>query len=474
MVRLRMDEVVQATGGELLRGAAEAEIEGVSVDSRTIRPGELFICIAGQHTDGHRFAGEALRKGAGGLLISSPDACGAALTDMETTGKGAVPLVMTGDTTVALQELARYARGERSLSVVAVTGSNGKTTTKELIANILKHRYRVLKNQGNLNNLIGLPLSLLRMNRTHNAAVLEMGMNSPGEIGLLSSIARPGVGVITNVSEAHVGGLGDLNKVVEAKGELADSLSSEDTLVLNVEEASFPRLAVRAKSRLFTFGRGQGCTVRCKRIENKSPGRIAFILEMGGQTVPVELKIPGRYNAYNAAAAATVGLVMGMEPQEIKRGLEDYEGLPMRSEIIRLGRGIKVYNDCYNANPKSMEEALKTFSGLTRSCNSTVILGDMLELGDYSQRMHNELGKLAASLRGGKLLAVGRYSGEVVAGARKGGMAREKTFAVATAEEASELAQHLVGKGQWVMVKGSRGMRMEKVVERIKQMAGEN
>ena len=450
------------------------EIEGVSIDSRTIRPGELFVCLVGENQDGHRFAGEALSKGAAGLLLSSRDAYQKVHSQIGSSSNGSLPVIFTEDTTTALQNLALHVRGKNPIPIIAVTGSNGKTTTKELIAGILEQRYAVLKNQGNLNNLIGLPLSLLRLDSEHKAAVLEMGMNSPGEIARLSQIAKPNVGVITNVSPAHLDGLGSMQKLLDAKGELVDSLGCEDTVVINMADDMCSQLALRAKSRLITFGNGPGCTVSCNKITNKRSGHVAFVLDMGCQTIPVELNIPGRYNAFNAAAAAAVGLTMEMTPREIKEGLEGYRGLPMRSEIIRLGHDVKIYNDCYNANPKSMEEALQTFTSLTRSRNSTLILGDMLELGEGSKKFHYQLGSLAASIHQGKLLAVGGYAGDVVEGAIKAGLPAEKTFAVGSAEEAAELIPQLVDKGQWVMVKGSRGIGLEKVVERLKKLIGDD
>lgn len=472
MARLRIKEVLQATGGELLGGSGESEVGGVAIDSRTVRPGELFVCIIGQSHDGHRFAVEAVRRGAAALLISSPAAYRDALlqTGAEVNG---TPAVMVRDTAAALQELATYVRGKNPIPLIAVTGSNGKTTTKELIVSILQQRYAVLKNQGNLNNLIGLPLSLLQMSPDHTAAVLEMGMNSPGEIARLSRIARPNIGVITNVSAAHLSGLGSVENILKAKGELVDSLGRDDTLVLNLTDSLCAQLASRAKCRLITFGSGPCCAVRCKRMVNIKGGRISFALEVGSETIQVELNVPGRYNAYNAAGAAAAGLAMKMELGEIKAGLEQYRGLPMRSEILKLKHGIKIYNDCYNANPKSMQEALKTFAGLTRSKNSTVILGDMLELGEGAGEMHYELGRLVASIHCGRVMAVGAHARDILTGAMEGGMAREKAFAVGSAEEAAELAPHLVGKREWVMVKGSRGVHLEKVVERLKRLIGE-
>jgi UDP-N-acetylmuramoyl-tripeptide--D-alanyl-D-alanine ligase len=449
-----LQDVVSATGGELAPQARrDLAFDSVATDSRALNAGALFVALRGVRHDAHDFVAQALANGA---------AC--ALVERAVPGVSPACVVRVADTLKALGDLAAWTRATVPLHVVAVTGSNGKTTTKEMIASVCTAdgaAADVLKSEGNFNNLVGLPLTLLQLHGDETVAVLEMGMNHPGEIARLTEIARPNYAVITNVGSAHLEGVGGtLAGVAAAKGELFAGLARDAVIAVNREDAWVRRLAARFPGRMVTFGRDGDVRAR-NVVENGSDG-VAFDLQIGASSAPVRLRLIGQHNVMNALAAAAIGHAMGLGLPVVVPGLERAVGPAMRMTTSRLANGVTVINDTYNANPSSVEAALvalRRFPG-----RPVVVLGEMWELGDESRRAHFGVGERAASLGVQQMFLLGAQADAMAAGARAGGMHSD---AIHVCGSHAEVAAAVVAQwqpGDTVLVKGSRGMRMEEVV----------
>lgn len=449
-----------ATGGRLLGISPVATFGVVSTDTRAIRPGDIFVALVGERFDGHDFVASALASGAGALVVSrAPQPL------------PSVPVVLVEDTLKALGDLAAFHRATlRNLCVVAITGSSGKTTVKEMAAAILGQQCKVLKTEGNFNNLIGLPLSLLPVDVSHEVAVLEMGMNHPGEIARLTEIADPDVACIVNVQEAHLEGLGSIEGVARAKGELFAGLHDWATMVVNADDPRVAALAAAYPHKKVRFGADPQAEVRATHIRSLGEEGMAFTLHVLGEKHRVSLRCPGVHNVGNALAAAAIGHAVGLGIELIAVGLEGYVPFASRLQISTATGGLKVINDTYNANPGSMRAALATLVDLAGERKKVAVLGDMLELGEESCPAHRALGVEVARLGCNALLAVGEFARKTVEGARGFGM--DPKLAKGFADK-SELVTHLrklevlgdLVAGDWILVKGSRGMRMESIVE---------
>ena len=345
--------------------------------------------------------------------------------------------------------------------MVAVTGSCGKTTTKEMIAQVLSGSFQVHKNPLNLNNLIGLPLTLLELEPGHEAAVVEMGMNRFGEIRRLTQIAAPTVGVLTNVYGAHTEGLGDVAGVARAKGEIIAALDPEAQLVYNVDDPWIADLARNFRGLSLGFGLGPRAALRAgERRPHGSRGQSA-VLHYQGQSWPLDLPAAGEHMLYNALAATAVGLALGLPPAETAAALTAFRPIARRSQVVTLPSGVHLLNDCYNANPGSMAMALKTLMELRDRGRTSAALGDMLELGAASAQEHRNLGRLAAQLGLDYLVIYGDFRLEVVAGAREGGLSASRIFPISRLSDGARVLQELLDPGDWLLVKGSRSMHME-------------
>jgi UDP-N-acetylmuramoyl-tripeptide--D-alanyl-D-alanine ligase len=454
-MKLTIREVLEATGGSLMgmMESPEQVVTGVSTDSRTLRKGDLFVALRGETHDGHDHIEEVFQKGAVGAIIDKPLS-------------GGRNLIQVHDTLKALGDLARDWRSRFSIPVVVVTGSNGKTTTKEMIAAVLGTRYRVLKTEGNFNNLIGLPLTIFRLDETQEAAVLEMGMNRPGEIDRLAEIAQPVIGVITNVARAHLEGLGNLSAVADAKGELLKRLPADGIAVLNADDASFPRLKKKVRSGLVTFGKSAGATVKVSSVKMNQLKGLSFSVRLGKKPAFFKMPVLGRHNISNALAAIAVGDQLGISAAQMKKALGAFQGGSKRMEILSLPKGIRVINDCYNANPDSTLAALQFLKeAASAGMRRVAILGEMLELGASTSRCHREIGVGAA--KSAKLLfAVGPHAKETAAAARRAGLSA--VFSFSSVEEALPSILSSVKPKDLVLIKGSRGMKMERVTEALK------
>jgi len=424
-------------------------ISGVSTDTRTLSRGELFVPLRGPRFDGHHFIEEAVRRGAAACLSEEP------------VSGVSVPVIRVVDTLRALGDLAAVLRNAFSGPVIAITGSSGKTTTKEMLATILDLTGPGLKTEGNLNNLIGLPLTLFRIEDRHQWMVLEMGMSARREIARLSEIGSPTVGVITNVGMAHLETLHTMEGIAMAKGELFAALQPGTTAVINGEDPRVALLPVANGVRRLVFGLGPEAEVRAEQIVSEG-GRASFrlVLPSGGRKVA--LRAVGRHQVLNALAAAAAAVALGVEEETIALGLEKFQVSAGRSELIQLPCGAALLEDSYNANPQSVRAALDTLDDLPGKGQRIAVLGDMLELGTASVSLHREIGAFAAK-KTDLLLLLGDHSEDTASGARAAGMSEGQVRIFRTHEEAAACLKRELNSGDRVLVKGSRGMRMEKI-----------
>jgi UDP-N-acetylmuramoyl-tripeptide--D-alanyl-D-alanine ligase len=457
---LSVKKILDATGGSLVAGANYV-FRGLSIDSRTIKEGELFVPIRGERFDGHDFITESLKKGAGALVERkwlkghAPDF-------------GSNPVIAVEDTLKALQNMARFVRKGFDGPVVAVAGSNGKTTTKELICSILSSRLNVLKTEGNLNNHIGMPLCIIRAAEETDVMVLEMGTNRPGDIDMLCGIASPDMAVITNIGMEHLEGFGSLEKV---RDEELSILNYVRRVALNGDDAfMLGGISMKYNFPVLTYGiDNQRSEITARDIELKEEGA-DFVLSAKGFSIRIESKLSGRFNVLNSLAAASVANMLGFNLDDIKKGLEAFSGVRMRFEIRKTGGATYLY-DVYNANPSSMSVSIQELVRLTGSSQGRAIavLGDMLELGDFGGPAHEEVGSLLRGHKIGYFIGVGDLMKKAVSAFGSSGVWTE------AAAEAGEKLARLVRPGDVVLIKGSRGMKMEMVMEIIeKGSAGKN
>jgi len=459
-VNLSLKEVLEATSGILLQGKEETSFKGVSTDSRTIQEGELFIALKGDRFDGHHFAIDALEKKAGGILIEEEK-----IRDIRWNGYRSKVVISVKDTLRALGNLARAKRRQYGIPVVAITGSNGKTTTKELISACLETTFPVLKTKGNLNNLIGLPLTLLDLTDKEKIAVLEMGMNVPGEIQRLTEIAEPDVGLITNIEKVHLEGLGTLERLKQEKGALFRWMRRDGTILVNQDDPNVVDLAQSFPGQKITFGIKNPAEVMAKEIHLRGSEGTSFTLIFEREVLKVNLRLLGKHFIANALSAVAVASLFGVEIRKIKGALEEFQPFPMRMEVIPLRTGGTLVNDSYNANPKSMEMALETLAEVRGQARGLVVLGDMLELGEFAEEAHREIGRKVQALSMDFLLALGEWAPVVVESAVRQGFPSERAKVVEDHSEAISVLKKVMREGDWILIKGSRRMGMEKIVE---------
>ena len=455
-----IEEVLRATGGKLLQGEENTFFHRVSTDSRTVAGGELFIALKGPRFDGHHYALEALDKKAGGVVIEEDK-----VADIRWNGYRSRAVIVVRDTLHALGDLARDRRRRYHTPVVALTGSNGKTTTKEMISACLETAYPILKTKGNLNNLVGLPLTLLSLTERERVVVLEMGMNVPGEIRRLTEIAEPDVGLITNIQEVHLAGLGNLERVKEEKGELFRGMRRNGTILVNQDDPRITDLARKFYGQKITFGVENPADVMAKEIRLRGVEGTSFTLILEGEIMEVHLPLLGRHFVPNALSAIAIASLFGVELKEAQEALERFQPFPMRMEIIHLKEGKTLINDAYNANPKSMETALETLAEMKGKGRAIAVLGDMLELGDYTKEAHQQIGQRVRDLSIDLLMAMGEEASVVAESAIRHGLSSERVWVVENHSEALSILNEVTRKGDWILIKGSRRMGMEKIVE---------
>lgn len=451
-----------AMGGTLMAGSPDQTFAGIGTDSRTIEGDECFVALVGDVHDGHTFLSDVLHKGIQGVIVRRERA---EEFERRLTAMPQVVCIAVDDTLAALGALAAYHRRNASVSVAAITGSNGKTSTRSMATQVLAQRFNVLSPHGNFNNEIGLPLTLLRLTPSHRWAVLELGMNHPGEISRLGDICRPDIGLITNIGPAHLEGLGTIEGVMHAKGELLEKIRPGGTVILNADDPMTAHLRRKTSAEPLLFGLSEAADIRGFDIAAHPVG-IGFTLAVAGEKTDIHLASPGEFMVANALAAASIGHTVGLSLAEIKSGLENFSPIHGRMNLHRLPGGITVIDDTYNANPNSVKAAISTLQALKGQHRAILVLGDMLELGDASRSLHGGVGSFAARTGVSRLYATGEFADAVSQGARLEGMPEKSIFCGSKADIFKDLIERLTA-GDWLLVKGSRGMRMETLVKDI-------
>jgi UDP-N-acetylmuramoyl-tripeptide--D-alanyl-D-alanine ligase len=456
-------EILAATGGKIERPGRRSRYGEVATDSGKVERGSVFIALKGERHDGHSFVGAAVRRGAG---------CVIAQRALPRSALGNATLVRVSDTLRALGALAHFRRRQLAPKVLAITGSNGKTTTKEMLAAILEEasingqplRGKVLKTEGNFNNLVGLPLTLLRLRERDKVAVVELGTNHPGEIQRLAEIADADLAIITSVAAAHLEGLHSLAGVAREKGALYRHVRAGGAIAVNLDDPWVRRLGGRFPGRKLTYGRGGQLRAQMVKFENAAG--VAFTLQANKRRCRIKLNYLGQHNIANALGAAAMALAAGASLTAVRRGLAKARPYAMRMQIDKW-RGVGIINDAYNANPASMQAALKTLAEMPSHGQKIAALGDMFELGRHSRRQHRELGKAAARAELDHLYLLGAQADAVRRGALSAGMSAAK---ISVAQDHRDIAERLratARRGDWLLVKGSRGMQMEKVLHAL-------
>lgn len=462
MKRLTCKEILQATGGKLVSGYPEQEILDISTDSRTIKAGSLFIPIKGERFDGHDFIKNALEKGAAGTLTNK-DLCEVEYGKDEYKDR---IMIKVDDTLKALRDIAAYYRKKFSIPFIGITGSVGKTSTKDMIASVLSQEYNVLKTQGNYNNEIGVPLTIFNLDDHHQVGVIEMGMSNFGEISRLTSIVLPKVAVITNIGISHIEKLGSRQNILKAKMEIFEGLSRDGLIVLNGDDNLLYGLKGFLNYRTVYYGMDEGLDYQAYNIQNAGEGGIYFDINVKNSEYKVHVPLPGVHNVYNALAAIAVGLEMGIEMENIIKGISEFVPEKMRLNIIKVG-SIKVINDAYNANPQSMEAALRVLKDIGNAQRRIAVLGDILELGDWAKKAHLEIGKLAFTLEIDYIITVGNNAAYIAEGAILAGISPKRVRHFPDNRSAIEFLETFVKKGDAILIKGSRGMKMEEIAEQM-------
>jgi UDP-N-acetylmuramoyl-tripeptide--D-alanyl-D-alanine ligase len=462
---LTADDLVAATGGQFL-ARGRGLVLGAAVDSRLVEPGNLFVALPGERTDGHRFVADAVAAGAAAVLVSRP------LEPSELARLGDATVLLVDDGVRALGAIARAWRSRFELLVVGVTGSIAKTSTKEAIAAVLGRRFRTLRNEGNRNNEIGLPLTLLALRPKHEAAVLEMGMYVGGEIRDLAAMGRPRIGVVTAVQPVHLSRIGSLDAIEQAKGELVEALPAADAggvAVLNVDDARVARMAGRTGARVVSYGFAPEAEVTAAEVESRGFEGMQFVLRLpAGRDVHVSTAGLGRMAVHNALAAAAVADAVGLDPDVIAQGLAGGWAAPHRAALVRAG-SVTIVDDSYNASPASVRAALELLGGLPG--RRIAVLGEMLELGDLSDEGHRSVGEAAAAMVD-LLVVVGEGAAGIADGARSAGMARHAVVVVPDRARAVDTLLPQLRPADIVLVKASRGAELDRVVDELATALG--
>ncbi len=464
---LTLADVFEALSG-IRPQAASLIISEAAVDSRQLIPGSLFVALKGERSDGHAYVGAAFERGAHLALVQREVDVDRPVVDLRMISANspvevpAAPFcIRVEDTLQSLQKLAAYWRRKHDLRVIGITGSVGKTTSKELIAEVLAQRYRVLKTQGNLNNEIGLPLTLLRLTAAHQAAVLEMGFYVPGEIALLCEIAQPQIGVITSVGTVHAERAGSQEIIAKGKSELVQALppAPAGVAILNWDDPWVRWMADRTRAQLLTYGLDPSADLWADQVEGMGLKGIRFRLHFRNESIHLRVPIIGRHSVHTILRAVAVGLVAGVSWQEIIYALQHSQS-QLRMVTVNLSNGAMILDDSYNAAPESTLAALNLLSEI--SGRKIAVLGDMLELGIYEKQGHEKVGMRAAEVAD-QLITVGKLARIIAESAQKAGLAAEKIYVADGVEQATELLRSMLREGDVALVKGSHGLRMDRI-----------
>ena len=458
---LTAGDVAAASGGRIVAGHSAAPIGRIAIDSRAVAAGDFFVAIRGERFDGHQFVAAAVSNGATGALVDTA-------AGLQGIGANAV-VVQADDTTRALQAVARHVRRASGAKVVAITGSAGKTTTKEVCAELLSARYSVFRNKGNLNNHIGLPLSLLELRARPEVAVVELGMNHPGEISTLVAIAEPEVRVWTNVGDAHIGFFASADAIADAKAEILEGAADDTVLVANADDARIVARARNFRGRLCTFGLAEGADVRAAAVEMRGLDGLRAQVRTPAGTFTLDTPLTGFGNLSNILAATAVAVHFEVPLDAIAERAAQLRPAHHRGELLRLPGGITLIDDSYNSSPAALKRSLEIVGAANGSARKIAVLGEMLELGAHAERLHRECGRAAYSADLDLLVAVGGAAAQALADeAKAAGLPSAQVTVVADKTAAVNEILKRVRPGDLVLVKGSRGIGLDLVVERLK------
>ncbi len=463
MLTLTVETLLEVTGGEILAGAATTMVNGLAIDSRSVEPGAAFVAFAGEHADGHAFIADALAEGARAVLVTRDDE--AVRAAFEAAARPEAVLILVQDATGAVEALGRYHRDRLMCPVIGVTGSTGKTTTKDFLRSVLATRLRVVATAENRNNELGVPLTIMEAGAETEVLVVEMAMRGPGQIEHLCTIARPTAGLVTNVGVSHVEILGTEEAIASAKGELVRAVPETGCVFLNGDDAWTDALETYSAAPVTRYGLSAGSDIRAENVEVAEDGTPSFTMVTAEGCAEVHLPVPGRHNAYNALAAASVALYLGIPVEDIVVGLESATFSRWRMETFQSATGITIINDAYNANPTSMRAALSALGDVSTRGRRIAVLGDMAELGSLAELAHFQLGEEVANSSVDVLVSVGERGRRIAEGALAAGMDADAVRPCVTAAEASEVLDDLAEAGDTVLVKASRVMGLERVVE---------
>lgn len=451
MDALPLSQITEFAHGVFTGGASDVRVSRISTDSRTLQRGDLFVALSGENFDGHRFVESAAARGAAGAVVQR---------NWQENTPSSFALIRVDDPLLAYQQIAARYRETLRLKIIAITGSNGKTSTKDFVAAALGHKFRVTKTEGNFNNHIGLPRTMLEAEAQDEIAVWELGMNHPGEIAALTKLAAPDVAIITNVGVAHIEFMGTREAIAREKGALAEAVGPEGTVILNADDAFSGGIAERTRAKIILAGTKEG-TVRATDLRQSASGSEFTILE-GAHRCRAQLPVPGLHMVQNALLAVAAGRVFGLSLEECAAGLASAPLTKARLQIKTI-HGVDFIDDSYNANPDSMRAALRTLAELETEGRRVAVLGQMAELGRESESGHREVGETAAAFGIDLLIAIGETAAAIADGARNAGLASSR--AVASADAAAEILFEETSPGDLVLVKGSRSARTELVLE---------
>jgi len=456
-MNLQLDEIAKAVGGTL-EGPSNVKVRGYSIDTRTLNPGELFFAVRGPRFDGHAFLNQAMEKKASGAVVAGDAGVSSANFSV----------VRVGSTLDALQNLARAVRRKWGQPIVGVTGSAGKTTTKEIIASVLGKKYTVLRSIGNLNNEFGLPLCLLRVERYQTMGVLEMGMSAKGEIRKLASIAEPNEGVITNVNPVHLEFFDSIDGIAEAKAELLEGLIEPKVAYLNNDDSRVRAMARKFSGKIVTYGVKSVAAFKVRQIEDLGLGGSAFTVHHGRRDVNFVLPLLGTHNVANALAAIAVGVSHEIPWEDIRASVAEMKPEKMRGAVIKFREGFAVIDDSYNSNPKALTEMIRFLGRLQEYSRKIIVAGEMLELGPESGELHRACGKEAAKIDAAQIVGVQGEARSLLDGAREAGVQEDRLQFVPDAVQAAEFLARTVKSGDVVLIKGSRGVKLEQALNLLR------
>lgn len=449
-----LTQVMQATNAVLKKITSASIFGGVTTDTRKVEEGMLFVALKGEKFDGHDFIAEAAKKGAIGAIVNK-DYDVSRLEDVE------IDILAVNDTLKAYQDLAKLWRSKFSIPVIGITGSNGKTTTKDLTAAVLSGKWTVLKTQANFNNEIGLPMTLLQLNKSYDVAVVEMGMRGLGQIKLLTDIAKPTIGVITNVGETHMELLGSIENIAKAKSEMAQAIEIDGKVVLNADDEHVAKMHEVTKARPIYFGINHAADVKAFNVKTVGEGKTEFDAFIGEKMAHFTLNMLGIHNVYNCLAALAVGYACGLTIEEMQKGLASFKPTAMRFEYKKVG-DFNVINDAYNASPMSTKAALSNLAKVTDG-RKILVMGDMFELGSVEVKAHEDIAVQAKEAGVSIIVTRGTLTQNTARKAREIGM--PEVYECANHEEAVATLKKVLQKDDTVLFKGSHGMHMEKIIE---------